>query len=228
MRNVPTPASATPATLARTLIGVVTMGVAIDISPGVNTSRPRRWTVSGGLAVVAASTMTLATFGCSSDAGVSTLGSFTSSTPVPTSAPPPVTAAPTTSTSTTTSTTTTSTTLPPTTTTEPIITEGAIVLVANGSGVPGAAASLTATLAGIGFITNPPVNAAGSDENLADSRIYARDVSDPVALSISRVMGGVPVVRMPTPVPVESGSAADATVVVMLGKDLAGTDPVQP
>ncbi len=222
------PASATPTILARTLIGVETVGVGACTSRGVITSRPPRRAVSSGLAVVAASAMTLGTFGCSSDAGVSTIGSFTSSTPVPTSAPPPVTAAPTTSTSTTTSTTTTSTTLPPTTTTEPIITEGAIVLVANGSGVPGAAASLTATLADIGFITNPPVNAAGSDEDLPDSRIYARDVSDPVALSISRVMGGVPVMRMPTPVPVDSGSAADATVVVMLGKDLAGTNPVQP
>jgi hypothetical protein len=102
------------------------------------------------------------------------------------------------------------------------------VLVANGSRVPGAAARLTSALADVGFTLNSPVNAAGSDEDLPDSRIYARDINDPVARSISRLMGGVPIVRMPTPVPVETGSAADASVVVMLGKDLADAGLVVP
>jgi hypothetical protein len=93
--------------------------------------------------------------------------------------------------------------------------------VANASKVPGAASQLTATLAQLGFTLSTPVNAAGSDENLDTSRIYARDISDPVALSVSRLMGGVPVMRMPTPLPVSSGTPGDATVVVMLGKDLA-------
>jgi hypothetical protein len=94
--------------------------------------------------------------------------------------------------------------------------------VANASSVPGAAARLSGMLADHGFITNPAVNAAGSDEDLDESRIYAKDVNDPVARSISLLMGGeVPVLRMPTPVPVQTGSADDATVVVMLGKDRA-------
>jgi hypothetical protein len=148
----------------------------------------------------------------SSSAVTSVSASTTSTTTAPTS---------TSSTSTSSTTTTTSTTLPPTTTSEPIVTEGGVVLVANASRVPGAAARLTTALADRGFTTNSPVNAAGSDEDLPTSRIYARDTSDPVALSISRLLGGIPVVRMPTPVPIESGSAGDATVVVMLGRDLA-------
>lgn len=172
--------------------------------------------------IITAAVLALATVGCSSDGGVLTPDAVTSTAPVTTSTLAPAVTSSTTTTSTTTTSTTT-TTLPPTTTTEPIITEGGIVLVANASSVPGAAGRLSSSLADLGFTMSSPVNAAGSDERLPDSRVYARDVNDPVALSIARLMGGVPVLRMPTPVPVESGSAGDATVVVMLGKDLAAT-----
>jgi len=84
---------------------------------------------------------------------------------------------------------------------------------------------MTAALAELGFVTNSPVNAAAWDENLETSHIYALDVNDPMARSISRLMGGaVPVLRMPTPVPVEGASAGGATVVVMLGRDLADAE----
>jgi cytoskeletal protein RodZ len=157
--------------------------------------------------------------GCSSDSDASPGTDAASST----SAHVTTTAGSTTTTSTTstTSTTTTSTTLPPTTTTEPIVTDGAIVLVANASSVPGAGARFTAALAELGFSTNQAVNAAGIDEELDLSHIYALDPSSPGAMSLARLMGNIPVVPMPTPVPVQSGSAADATVVVMLGRDLA-------
>lgn len=98
------------------------------------------------------------------------------------------------------------------------------MLVANASRVPGAAQRLTTKLGNVGFVMATPVNAAGSDERLDVTRIYARDVTDPVARSVSRVMGGAEVLRMPTPVPVETGLAGDATVVVMLGRDLADED----
>ena len=129
-----------------------------------------------------------------------------------------------TSTSTSTSTTTT-TTLPPTTTTEPLIVEGGIVKVANASGVDGAARSLTGELAALGFTTRDGTNAAGIDEDLETSKIYVIAGSEPVAESVSRLMGGLPVVRMPTPAWIKGGTAGlgDATVLVMLGHDLAGT-----
>jgi hypothetical protein len=167
--------------------------------------------------------VTMGLVGCSGDGDID-LGTSTSAMVTSSAVPATVVSTSTTSTTSSTSTsTTTSTTLPPTTTVEPIVTEGGVVLVANASRVPGAAARLTTALADRGFTTIPPVNSAGSDEDLPTSRIYARDTADPVALSVSRLLGGVPVMRMPTPVPVESGSAGDATVVVMLGKDLAST-----
>lgn len=133
-----------------------------------------------------------------------------------------------TTTSSTTSTTTT-TTMPPTTmpptTTEPLATEGGIVMVANASGVNGAAKALTQELAALGFATREGTNAAGIDEELATSKIYVIAGSEAVAQSISRLMGGVPVERMPTPAWIKGGTAGlgDANVLVMLGHDLAGT-----
>lgn len=136
-------------------------------------------------------------------------------------------AATTTSTSTSTTSTTTSTTLPATTTTtiEPLVVEGAVVKVANASGVDGAAAQLTEELAALGFTTAGPTNSAGIDEDLALSKIYVIAGSEAVAESVSTLMGGLPVTRMPTPAWIKGGTAGlgDATVLVMLGHDLAGT-----
>ena len=133
----------------------------------------------------------------------------------------------TTSTTTATSTTsTTSTTLaPPTTTTEPLVVQGGVVKVANASGVDGAAGQVTDALAALGFTTNGPTNAAGIDENLAASKIYVIAGSEAVAESVSKLMGGIPVSRMPTPAWITGGTAGlgDATVLVMLGHDLART-----
>lgn len=127
------------------------------------------------------------------------------------------------STSTSTSTSTTSTTLPPTTTTIPLITEGGVVKVANASGVDGAAGSLTAELAALGFATSDATNAAGIDKDLDASKIYVVSGSEAVAESISRIMGGLPISPMPTPAWIKGGTAGlgDATVLVMLGHDLA-------
>jgi hypothetical protein len=133
----------------------------------------------------------------------------------------------TTSTSTTTSTSsTTTTTLPPTTTTtEPLITQPGIVKVANASGIDGAAAALTGEFAALGFDTRDGTNAAGIDKDLETSKIYVIAGSEPVAESISRLMGGLAITRMPTPAWIKGGTAGlgDATVLVMLGHDLAGT-----
>ena len=45
-----------------------------------------------------------------------------------------------------------------------------------------------------------------------------------MALSVARVMGGLPVERMPTPAPIEGANEtlAEATILVMVGRDLAG------
>ena len=90
--------------------------------------------------------------GCTFGPGVTVTTTITTSptttTTTSTTIPPT-----TTSTSTTTTTTTTTTTLPPTTTstTIPLITEGATIIVANASGVTGAAALLGQELGSLGF-----------------------------------------------------------------------------
>jgi hypothetical protein len=160
---------------------------------------------------------------------------------------PPV--VPTTTTSTTTSTSTTTTTLPPTTTststtttsttttsttttttTIPLIAEGAVIIVANASGVTGAAALLSQELGDLGFHMGPPTNTAGVEEILEVSKVYYLPAGADVATSIGRAMGGILVTRMPVPVSITGGPAklGDATVVVMLGKDLANNKPIVP
>jgi hypothetical protein len=128
-----------------------------------------------------------------------------------------------------TSTTSTSTTSTTTTTTIPLVTAGAVVKVANASGVPRAAAGLTTLLSGLGFTLAEPVNAAGWEERLDVTKVYARDESRAVAESVARMLGGVAIERMPTPAPIDGATAGlgEATVLVMLGADLAG-QPLPP
>jgi len=104
------------------------------------------------------------------------------------------------------------------------VVEGGIVKVANASGVDGAAGQVTNELTALGFTTNGPTNAKGIDEDLAVSKIYVIAGSEAVAESVSRLMGGIAVTRMPTPAWITGGTAGlgDATVLVMLGHDLAG------
>jgi hypothetical protein len=136
---------------------------------------------------------------------------------------------PTTTSSSTTSTSTTSTSSTTTTTTIPLITAGAVVKVANASGVPRAAAGLTTLLSGLGFTLADPVNAAGWEERLDVTKVYARDESRAVAESVARMLGGVAIERLPTPAPIDGATAGlgEATVLVMLGSDLAG-QPLPP
>ena len=67
-------------------------------------------------------------------------------------------------------------------------------------------------------------------ERLDVSKVYYLPAGVDVANSIGRAMGGIAVSRMPTPVSITGGPArlGDATVVVMLGKDLANNKPIVP
>lgn len=123
-------------------------------------------------------------------------------------------------------TSTTSTTTTTTTTTIPLVTAGATVLVANAADVPGAAAKLTSELGALGFQMAEPTNADGLEERLEVSKVYYLAPGQAVAESIARVLGNVVVAPMPTPVSISGGpdQLGAATVVVMLGRDLAGAD----
>ena len=154
----------------------------------------------------------------------------TATTPTTTTTTTTTTIPPTTTSTTTT--TTTTTTLPPTTTstTIPLITEGATIIVANASGVTGAGALLGQELGAAGFHVFDVTNSAGVEERLDVSKVYFLPAGFDVATSIGLAMGGILVARMPVPVSITGGPAAlgDATVVVMLGKDLAKNKPILP
>jgi hypothetical protein len=111
-----------------------------------------------------------------------------------------------------------------------LVTEGAVAIVANASGITGAAAQLSQELAALGFHMGPATNTAGVEEVLDVSKVYYLPAGADVATSIGRIMGGLVVTRMPVPVSITGGPAAlgDATIVVMLGKDLAHNNPIVP
>jgi hypothetical protein len=110
-----------------------------------------------------------------------------------------------------------------TTTTEPpLVTEGATVVVANASGVPGSAGRMSTELATIGFTMGEATNSTQSGLTASivqyDPTIAAAQA---VAESVARSMGGLTVEVVPTPAPVEGGSLNGAGVVVLLGTDEA-------
>ena len=112
--------------------------------------------------------------------------------------------------------TTTSTTEPP------FVTEGATVVVANASGVPGSAGRMSTELATVGFTMAEATNSTQSGLTASivqyDSSIAAAKA---VAESVARSMGGLTVEVVPTPPPVEGGSLNGAGVLVLLGTDEA-------
>jgi hypothetical protein len=111
-----------------------------------------------------------------------------------------------------------------TTTTEPpLVLEGATVVVANASGVPQSAGGMTTELTAVGFTMGSATNA--TESGLAASVVYydpAIAASEAVAQSVARVMGGLAVETLPSPIPVEGGSLNGAGVLVLLGTDEAG------
>jgi len=124
--------------------------------------------------------------------------------------------------------TTTTSSTPGPSTTAPLTTTGATVVVANASGVGGAAGQYTTALQSVGFTMGKATNAVAPEERLDVSKVYFVAGSEAVANSVAQAMGapgtGVTTAPMPSPIPVQGATAGlgDATVLVMLGKDLAG------
>lgn len=171
-------------------------------------------------------TATAVSSGVGASAGASTLpGEATTATATSATTAAQTTTNPPITTTTTTIAPPTTTTIPaPTTTTVPLVTEGAVVLVANASNVPGGAGKLASALAAVGFHMAPSTNAGGNEERLDVTKIYFLPGGEAVAQSLAKVMGSVAVTRMPVPAPITGANVdlADATVLIMLGKDLAG------
>ncbi len=96
------------------------------------------------------------------------------------------------------------------------------VLVANGSGLPGAAGTVTDTVAAAGYATAEPSNADFVDS----TTVYYVGSDEAEAIGVAAAIGLEPVENpgvvqpMPDPAPVDD--LRGATVLVVLGPDLAG------
>ncbi len=112
---------------------------------------------------------------------------------------------------------------PPTTTEPPLVTDGAVVVVANANGVDGSAGAMTDQLESAGFEMGTPTNATTGQ--LDSTVIYYDPDVEPaqvVAESVNRVLGGdSSISQVGTPAPVQTGEL-EGGVLVLLGNDKAG------
>lgn len=96
------------------------------------------------------------------------------------------------------------------------------VQVANASEVSGSAGELTTQLQGRGFIVQPAINSSEIMPKQTATVVYFIAGSEDAAALIATTLGGVATAAMPDPIPTESGAVGEATVLIMLGTDIAG------
>lgn len=185
---------------------------AVDVASSSNgevtVRRRRRATGLSALAGVAVAALALGGCGGDDDAG----DASTSTSIAVTVAPTTTVAAPVT------------TVAPTTTTTIVFVTEGAKLIVANASGINGAAGRMSDALAGVGFSTGDATNS--TEGQLPTTKVYfdpANPAAEEVANSVRLALGGgaIVVLELTTPAPVESGEVGDASIVVAMGNDTA-------
>jgi len=96
------------------------------------------------------------------------------------------------------------------------------IVVANSSGVQGAAGQMTTALQAEQFVVSQPVNADPTVGKLTTTVVYYVPGFESAASMVADVLGGVQILPVPVPPPIEGGSLGEAVVLVMLGTDLAG------
>jgi len=102
------------------------------------------------------------------------------------------------------------------------------VQIANASKVPGSAGELTTALQGRGFIVQPATNASEITPKQTQTVVYFIPGSEVAAARVAAELGGVTTAAMPAPIPTESGELGEATVLILLGTDLAGKPLAAP
>ncbi len=113
------------------------------------------------------------------------------------------------------------TTAPPTTI--PVVKEGATVVVANASGVNGAAGQLTTALEGDGYTMAKATNATSKTEITTVHYHPANPNALAVATTLAGTLGGAAVSEVPSQAPIEGGALPTGVdVLVLLGSDKAG------
>lgn len=102
---------------------------------------------------------------------------------------------------------------------------GTNVQVANSSVQNGVAKMMTTALLGAGFTTTEATNGTADPKLTTSKVIYNADdpTAKPVADTLAAILGGLVVEPASIPLPVQSGSwAAGSGVILLLGNDLAG------
>ena len=96
------------------------------------------------------------------------------------------------------------------------------VQIANASGIAGSAGQLTTELQGRGFIVQPAMNKSEITPKQTVTVVYYLLGSEASAAAVAKELGGVAVAAMPAPIPTETGGLGEASVLILLGTDIAG------
>lgn len=96
------------------------------------------------------------------------------------------------------------------------------IQIANASGIAGSAGQLTTELQGRGFIVIPALNKSEITPKQTVTVVYYLLGSESAAAVVARELGGVAVAAMPEPIPTETGKLGEASVLILLGTDIAG------
>ena len=112
--------------------------------------------------------------------------------------------------------------IPVDTTAAPVVLTAFKVQIANASGVSGSAGLLTTELQGKGYIVQPAINKSEITPKQTTTVVYYLLGSEAAAAQVAQELGGVATSPMPTPIPTETGSLGEASVLILLGTDLAG------
>jgi hypothetical protein len=96
------------------------------------------------------------------------------------------------------------------------------VLVANGSGVSGAAQTFTDTLNADGYVTAEPANADRKDYTTTTIYYVGEEQAEAAAVATALGIDPASVQPMPDPPPTADGDLRNSTVLVIVGTDNAG------
>ena len=96
------------------------------------------------------------------------------------------------------------------------------IQVTNASGISGSAGQLTTELQGRGYIVQPANNKSEITPKQTVTVVYYLLGSEQAAAAVANALGGVGIAAMPAQIPTESGNLGEATVLILLGTDLAG------
>jgi hypothetical protein len=108
------------------------------------------------------------------------------------------------------------------TTAAPVALTAFKVQIANASGVSGSAGLLTTEMQGRGYIVQPAINKSEITPKQTVTVVYYLLGSEAPAAQVARELGGVATSPMPTPIPTETGSLGEASVLILMGTDVAG------